>query len=202
MKRIIGWILGALLFLIGVSVLTLVVFAYTFPERYPEAMLKVDIAIRNTLDEITLPIKLMQLGMQEPDTEIVMPVHGVHVGVVADTWGSPRDGGERSHEGQDIFAARGTPIFSGTEGYVRRIRETDVGGNNVLITGAGNRRYYYAHLDRFADGLHVGQWVTTDTVIGFVGNTGNAITTPPHLHFGMYERREAINPLPLLVDRP
>ena len=53
-----------------------------------------------------------------------------------------------------------------------------------------------------ATGLRVGQEVWTDTMLGFVGNTGNAITTPPHLHFGVYEGREAINPFSLLRNRP
>jgi murein DD-endopeptidase MepM/ murein hydrolase activator NlpD len=183
-----------------IAIATLAVFLVFFPQNYPEQTLRAEEAIRAFLDELTLPLKLARLELQEPDTEILMPVYGKTVGIVADTWQAPRDG-VRVHEGQDIFAERGTPIFSGTNGYIRRIRTTDIGGNNVLITGAGGRRYYYAHLDRFPEGLHVGQWITVDTVIGFVGNTGNAITTPPHLHFGMYEGRQAINPLSLLTDR-
>ncbi len=103
--------------------------------------------------------------------------------------------------GQDMFAPKGTPVFSAVHGYVRRTGTNELGGNIVFVTGAGGRRYYYAHLDRIAHGLHAGQAVTTDTVLGFVGTTGNAITTPPHLHFGVYEGREAIDPLPLLRDR-
>ena len=73
-------------------------------------------------------------------------------------------------------------------------------------------RYYYAHLSGFAEGLEEGQYVTADTLLGFVVNTGNAITTPPHLHFGIYAGEsypesyltcdwDAENPYPLLVDR-
>jgi len=188
--------------LVGImAILTTLVLLVTFPRNFPDQMLGIEEAVFDFLTEITLPIKEARLGLLPADTVILMPVYGMRASSVSDTWGSPRDGGERSHEGQDIFAPRGTPVFSGTNGYVRRIRSTSIGGNNILITGAGGRRYYYAHLHRFAEGLAVGQWVTTDTVIGFVGNSGNAETTPPHLHFGMYERRQALNPLPLLTDR-
>jgi murein DD-endopeptidase MepM/ murein hydrolase activator NlpD len=67
--------------------------------------------------------------------------------------------------------------------------------------GAGGRSYYYAHLDSYAQGISVGNWVTTETVLGYVGTTGNAQGTPPHLHFGVYTSTGAINPLPLLKDR-
>ena len=76
----------------------------------------------------------------------------------------------------------------------------NLGGNSVLAVGPGGVRYYYAHLDSIADGITFGTEVTADTVIGFVGNSGNASGTPPHLHFGVYENGPQ-NPYPLLVDR-
>lgn len=142
-----------------------------------------------------------------PDKRLLMPVDGVRVRWVANTWGAPR-GADRAHEGQDIFAARGTPIRSATAGYVWRKGTGSLGGLYVFIAGAGGRRYYYAHLQGYAKGLDEGDKVSTDTVIGYVGNTGNARTTPPHLHLGIYRgsRRTcdyaALNPLPLLADRP
>ena len=141
----------------------------------------------------------------EPDTSLLMPVDGVAVGSVADTWGAPRGGG-RSHEGQDIFAPRGTPVYSATPGYVYRVGTSNLGGQVVWVLGAGGRRYYYAHLDGFGD-VEEGQYVTPDTVLGYVGNTGNAVSTPPHLHFGIYSGsrrtcdRQVHDPLPLLVNR-
>lgn len=189
---------------LSVSVLTVATLsaaAWYFPTNYPEETLALESKVVEWMDRVTLPIKLARLSMQPPDIAIRMPVYGVKVGSVTDTWHGPRDGGARLHEGQDIFAAKNTPVFSGTSGYVRRIGDSSLGGLHVFVTGAGGRRYYYAHLNSVASGLRVGQWVTTDTVLGFVGNTGNAITTPPHLHFGMYEGREAVNPLPLLGER-
>lgn len=135
-----------------------------------------------------------------------MPVQGVRVRQVADTWGGLRPGG-RLHEGQDIFAPAGTPIYSATPGYIYRIATTPVGGHVVFVIGGGGIRYYYAHLQQFAAGLEEGMQVTPETRLGYVGNTGNARTTPPHLHLGMYggEQREcewrAEDPLPLLIDR-
>jgi murein DD-endopeptidase MepM/ murein hydrolase activator NlpD len=143
----------------------------------------------------------------EPDTRLVVPVDGVRVSQIADTWGGPRSGGRR-HEGQDLFAPRGTPVRSATDGWVWRIGERTLGGRTVTIVGGAGRRYYYAHLSSYAD-IREGQRVTPDTVIGYVGNTGNARATPPHLHLGVYESRDpedpcdwdAIDPLPMLVDR-
>lgn len=191
-----GLILVLLLFLMAVLRIIL-----TFPERHPEKTLELAQFATEFIDGITLPLKLAKLSLREPDPVLLMPVYGRRVSQVADTWHGDRDGGARLHEGQDIFAQHGTPVFSAVWGYVRRAGVSDLGGNYVFVTGAGGRRYYYAHLDRIADGLHAGQKVGPDTVLGFVGNTGNAVTTPPHLHFGMYQGREALNPLPLMKDR-
>ncbi|GIW38558.1 MAG: hypothetical protein KatS3mg075_039 [Meiothermus sp.] len=143
---------------------------------------------------------------KEPDTRLAMPVQGARVRQVANTFGAPRSGW-RTHEGQDIFAPRGTPVYSATRGFVWRIGQGQLGGLYVFVVGPGGWRYYYAHLDRYAPGLQEGQRVTPQTLLGYVGNTGNARTTPPHLHFGVYagSRRtcdyRVIDPLPLLVDR-
>lgn len=144
----------------------------------------------------------------EPDVSLAMPVEGITVSQVADTWGAPRGGG-RVHEGQDVFADEGTPIYSAAPGYIYRIGQgSPLGGNTITVIAAGGHRHYYAHLQGFADDIREGQAVTTDTLLGYVGKTGNAATTPPHLHFGVYVGEadnlcdwDAINPLPLLVDR-
>jgi peptidoglycan LD-endopeptidase LytH len=120
---------------------------------------------------------------------------------VANTWHAPR-GTDRLHEGQDIFAERGTAVLSATEGYIVKIGENSLGGQTVSVIGAGGRVYYYAHLDAYAPGIAEGDYVTTQTVLGYVGTTGNAAGTPPHLHFGVYSTGGALNPLPLITDRP
>ncbi len=142
----------------------------------------------------------------EPEPQLLMPVAGVRVDEVTDTWGAPRGGG-RIHAGQDIFAPRGTPIYAATPGFVWRISERRLGGKTVTVVGGGGLRYYYAHLERYADGLQEGQRVTTDTLLGYVGSSGNAKSTPPHLHLGVSSgnplacERAVYDPLPRLADR-
>ncbi len=142
--------------------------------------------------------RIAQLSTRGPDLYLRAPVEGVATSRVADTWHAPR-GGNRKHQGQDIFAKKGTPILSATEGVVARIGRSTLGGNTVWVVGSGRRSYYYAHLDRYAEALQVGQLVPPGKVLGYVGNTGNARGTPPHLHFGVYTTAGAINPLPLLA---
>ena len=151
-------------------------------------------------DRLTYYARVARLYTQEPDRKIAMPFEDMSKRQIADTWGAPRGTGRR-HEGQDIFAPKGTPILSATNGYVYNIGENNLGGQTVSVISAGGRVYYYAHLDGYAPGLEVGDPVTTRTVLGFVGTTGNAQGTPPHLHFGIYSMSGAINPLPLLTDR-
>ena len=158
------------------------------------------IQLAEIFDRIALPYRVAQLAGLPRDTALLVPVAGVRLSEVADTWGQARSEG-RSHEGTDIFARRGTPVYAATRGYVVRVGENRLGGIIVIAVGPGGIRYYYAHLDRIADGIAFGTPVTTDTVLGFVGNTGNASGTPPHLHFGMYGRSGPENPYPLLVNR-
>ena len=151
-------------------------------------------------DNLAFYVRVAHLYTQEPDRKIAMPLEDVSKRQISDTWGAPRGTG-RTHEGQDIVAPKGTPILSATNGYVYKIGENNLGGQTVSVISAGGRVYYYAHLDKYAPGLEVGDPVTTRTVLGYVGTTGNAVGTPPHLHFGIYTATGAINPLPLLTDR-
>lgn len=143
---------------------------------------------------------------EEPVSEITMPVEGIRVRDVVDTWGAARSEG-RSHEGTDIFAPQGTPVYAATEGYIYRIGDTRRGGQTIVVVGAAGWRYYYAHLSAYADDIAEGQFVAKDTLLGYVGNTGNAAMTPPHLHLGIYISEtgicewDAINPMPFFVDR-
>lgn len=152
-------------------------------------------------DKLILVARIAQLYSAEPDQRLAMPVAGVSKDKVNDSWHAPRSGGERQHEGQDIFASRGTPVLSATNGYVVSVAENKLGGRTVSVVGAGGRIYYYAHLDEYANDITVGNRVTPETVLGYVGTTGNAVGTSPHLHFGVYSSTGAINPLPLLSDR-
>ena len=152
------------------------------------------------VDNIAFYAQVAHLYTQEPDRKIAMPLEDVTKRQIADTWGAPRGTGRR-HEGQDIFAPKGTPILSATNGFIYKIGENNLGGQTVSVISAGGRVYYYAHLEKYAPNIEVGDRVTTRSVLGYVGTTGNAVGTPPHLHFGIYTMSGAINPLPLLTDR-
>ena len=158
------------------------------------------LVVTGAYDTLRFYARVAHLYTQEPDSRIAMPFEDVSKKAVANTWHAPRGTG-RLHEGQDIFAPRGTPILSATNGFVYKIGENNLGGQTVSVIGSGGRVYYYAHLDKYAPGLEVGDRVSTRTVLGYVGTTGNAQGTPPHLHFGVYTFNGAINPLPLLTDR-
>lgn len=126
------------------------------------------------------------------------PVQGRTSRQIASFFGDIRDGGRRRHEGVDIFAALGTPALASANGIVTGVGTNSLGGNVLFITdNERNIRLYYAHLDRWnvADGQHV----SVGDTVGFVGNTGNARTTGPHLHFGIYGVNEgATDPLPFI----
>src|SRR5262249_54058047 len=156
--------------------------------------------ITGASDSLMFYARVARLYTQNPDTKLAMPLEDVSKRAIADTWQAPRGTG-RHHEGQDIFAPRGTPILSATRGIILKIGENTLGGQTVSVIGSGGRIYYYAHLDSYARGIEVGDPVTTRTVLGYVGTTGNAQGTPPHLHFGVYTLTGAINPFPLLTDR-
>jgi murein DD-endopeptidase MepM/ murein hydrolase activator NlpD len=97
-------------------------------------------------------------------------------------WYSPW-GRSGTHKGIDIFAKAGIPVLAATDGLIINTGFNDMGGNNVLILGAKWRFYYYAHLQQIDS--RVLQWVSAGEKIGTVGNTGNAVGKPPHLHFAI-----------------
>jgi murein DD-endopeptidase MepM/ murein hydrolase activator NlpD len=122
---------------------------------------------------------------------LAFPVAGVDGRAIWSGFGAERDGGRRSHRGVDIFAARGTPALAATDGWVTRVETTGVGGNVVWMQPLfGNMRVYYAHLDE--QWVEPGEFVLAGHPLGAVGNTGNARTTPPHLHFGVYVRQPGV----------
>ena len=114
-------------------------------------------------------------------------------------WGADRDGGKRKHEGIDIFAPKLTPVVAVEDGYITGVRDGGIGGKTVWMRIAGqNISAYYAHLDKQL--VSEGQAVKKGEVLGLVGNTGNAKTTAPHLHFGIYTYQGPVDPFPF-VDK-
>ena len=112
-------------------------------------------------------------------------------------WGDGRDANSRKHEGIDLFAKFRTPIVASASGRITRVNETNLGGKVVWPRPAGkNYSLYYAHLDTQL--VEDGQLVEEGDTLGLMGNTGNARTTPPHLHFGIYTFGGAVDPLPFV----
>ena len=132
----------------------------------------------------------------------VFPVQGRTDAAVGSFWGVPRDAGARRHEGIDIFAPRGTPVVAAAAGCVTRTGETPLGGRVVWLADADYQDHlYYAHLDKQL--VTPGQHVQAGDTLGLVGNTGNARTTVPHLHFGIYRSgRGAVDPFPFVQRTP
>lgn len=129
------------------------------------------------------------------DGALAFPVDGRGMSAILSFWGDPREGGRRSHHGVDIFAPRGTPVLAVSEGVVSRVEETNLGGLVVWVRDRRrNQSAYYAHLNEQL--VRDGQRVQRGDTLGTVGNSGNARTTAPHLHFGIYRRGSGpINPL-------
>jgi LysM repeat protein len=109
-------------------------------------------------------------------------------------WGFPRSGG-RFHEGNDLFTGRGTPVVAPVSGDVEFIVGS-IGGNQFNLDGDDGVRYLGSHLDSFKG---KSRHVEAGEVLGYVGTTGNAAGTSPHLHFGMYFNGKVVNPYPSLL---
>lgn len=134
---------------------------------------------------------------------LAFPVEGADPGDIWSFYGDGRDGGIRMHEGIDIFAARGTPLLAASDSVVARVGIRDRGGNIVtLYDEERDLMLYYAHLEEQL--VTQGQRVRAGEPIGLMGNTGNAITTPPHLHIGLYQGswRFDVDPWNYFVDPP
>ncbi len=122
---------------------------------------------------------------------IVFPVVGK--ATFYDDFGAPRGG--RRHQGNDIMSPRGTPVVASVSGTVSP-HNSGLGGISYYLRGDDGNTYFGTHLDRLSG---VTGRVGAGTVVGYVGNTGNARGTPPHLHFEIHPRGgAAVNPYPTL----
>ncbi len=152
----------------------------------------VKIVVQARLDENSQVALIMEVS---PKFEF--PLSGKGNASIQSFWGASRGGGSRSHEGNDIFAPKGHPAVAAVNGIVSSVRNLGLGGKQVWLrdddTGYS---LYYAHLDDW--NVKENQRVKRGDTLGFVGNTGNARTTPPHLHFGIYTSSGAIDPKPFI----
>jgi LysM repeat protein len=122
----------------------------------------------------------------------VCPIDG---GTFFNDWGFPRGGGSRFHEGNDLFVKYGTPVRAPVSGVVEQ-KTGSIGGKQVNLSGNDGVMYLGSHLSDFGES----GTVSAGDIIGYVGNSGNAVGTASHLHFGMYVDGKAINPYPTLIE--
>lgn len=139
---------------------------------------------------------------------LAVPVAGVNVAALTDTWGQSRAGGLRSHQAIDIPAPGGTPVLAAAPGTVEKLFGSGAGGTTLYVRSSDRAwSYYYAHLAGYAPGVREGLRVKRGTLLGFVGDTGNAGPGNTHLHFGVSRMRASErwyqgkprNPYPLLA---
>ena len=136
-----------------------------------------------------------------------IPVDGVAAEALLDTFADAR-GEDRVHEALDIMAPEGTPVRAVADGPVVKLFDSVPGGLTLYqFDEAGQVAFYYAHMQRYAEGIVEGRQLQQGDVLGYVGHTGNASAEAPHLHFAIFvlgpEKNwwegEAINPYPLLA---
>jgi murein DD-endopeptidase MepM/ murein hydrolase activator NlpD len=140
---------------------------------------------------------------------VLIPVQGIQAPQLKDTFNEGRAG--HLHHAIDILAPRGTPVLAAVDGTVRKLFVSQAGGITLYEYDlAGERSYYYAHLDGYAPGIREGLALHRGDVLGYVGTTGNAPETTPHLHFAIeilpptkeWWKGEAIDPYPVLTRAP
>jgi peptidoglycan LD-endopeptidase LytH len=142
---------------------------------------------------------------------LAVPVAGIRVQDLLDTYTQSRSGGARVHNAIDIMAPAGTPVVAAAEGVVEKLYFSRGGGGITVYVRSTDGRwiYYYAHLQEYAPGLTEGQRVARGTRLGSVGSSGNANPAGPHLHFAVHQMEPGepwyegtpVNPYPLLAGR-
>jgi murein DD-endopeptidase MepM/ murein hydrolase activator NlpD len=137
---------------------------------------------------------------------LTLPVQGLKRESLRDTFGEMR-GTSRRHEALDILAPRDTPVVAVDDGTIAKLFVSKPGGNTIYqFDPTSTYAYYYAHLERYAEGLKDGAAVVRGQIIGYVGTSGNAPPDTPHLHFAVFKltdekrwwRGTALDPYPIL----
>ena len=153
-----------------------------------------------------LAVRAPAVGESSSILDMTPPIRGLALANLRDTFEEVHNG--RPHEAIDIPEPRGTPVRAVVSGTVRKLFLSKPGGNTIYLFDESQVYcYYYAHLDRYANGLREGLRVEREDVIGFVGSTGNADPLTPHLHFAIFElgpervwwQGNAVDPYPGLV---
>ncbi|MBZ2207222.1 M23 family metallopeptidase [Massilia soli] len=141
--------------------------------------------------------------------KLMIPVDGIKPSDISDNYNQPR-GTDRTHEALDIMAPKGTKVFATADGKVAKLFNSKQGGLTVYqFDPTETYAYYYAHLDRYADGIKEGDVLKRGDLVGYVGVTGNSDPNGPHLHFAVFEltpekqwwKGTPVNPYPLMGDQ-
>ncbi len=166
-------------------------------------------AADNVITETTEPDSRTELVLGPAG--LAVPVAGIGVDDLVDTYSQARAGGARAHDAIDIMAPAGRPVVAAAEGTVEKLFFSEGGGGITAYVRSPDRQwvYYYAHLQGYAPGLREGQRVGRGDLIGTVGSTGNANPAGPHLHFAVHRVAPAqswhegtpVNPYPLLAGQ-
>jgi peptidoglycan LD-endopeptidase LytH len=135
----------------------------------------------------TTPVLIDSVVEDLRNRQLTLPVHGIKRGDLRDTFDEMR-GSSRRHEALDVLAPRNTPVLAVEDGKIARLFLSDAGGITIYqFDPAEAYCYYYAHLERYAEGLKEGAPIKRGQVIGYVGTTGNAPRNTPHLHFAIFK---------------
>lgn len=172
------------------------------------------------LSEADLPLRPVQTaneaataasaatGAGASGPKLMIPVEGMKLAQLSDNFDQPR-GTERHHEALDIMAPKGTKVLAVADGKVAKLFDSKAGGLTVYQFDPEDKlAYYYAHLDKYADGLKEGAVIKRGDLIGYVGVTGNSDPNAPHLHFAVFEltpekqwwKGTPLNPFPMMAD--
>ena len=153
----------------------------TLPRACAEALRPT--AIKDTAANTSVDAKTTVRMLAAMD--LAIPVAGIEKAALYDSFSDVR--GKRMHEAIDIHAPRGTPVIAAGAGCVVKLFRSVPGGITLYQYDLeGNFAYYYAHLDRYVDNMAEGTQLKRGDVIGYVGTTGNASPSAPHLHFAIY----------------
>jgi murein DD-endopeptidase MepM/ murein hydrolase activator NlpD len=198
---------------IGTALLTAVVTSffwiwfYTFVPKQPASVERSG-SVVTVKPAQAPPVTVAEQILVQP-SGLALPVVGIKPDQLTDTYDAARGAGRR-HDAIDIMAAEGTPVIAAADGKVEKLFNSARGGTTIYVRSPDQKWvYYYAHLQRYAPGLHEGQDVKRGQVIALVGHTGDASAAGPHLHFainsmGAGERwwnGTPINPYPLLAGK-
>ena len=143
-----------------------------------------------------------------PAGKLMIPVEGIKLAQLSDNFDQPR-GKERHHEALDIMAPKGTKVLAVADGKVTKLFNSKPGGLTVYQFDPTEKyAYYYAHLDRYADGVKEGMQLKRGDLVGYVGVTGNSDPNAPHLHFAVVEltpekqwwKGTPVNPFPMMDE--